>query len=347
MSVKEIGMRNIYCVVIFLVAGSLFAAQNSLQIYFVDVEGGGATLIVTPSGESLLADTGSPRPDDRDAKRIAQVAQLAGLKKIDYVLITHFDSDHSGGAPALAKLIPIDKFLDHGDSIETTTPVDLQRWQAYLSVASGKRTSLKPGERVALKDVRLTIVSSNGAVLAKAINGGKSNASLCKDAQRKDPDQTENARCLGFLLAFGKFKFLDLGDLTWDKEMELACPVNKLGMVTLYQATMHGFFNDRSGPPAHIDAIRPQVVIVNNGARKGLLPPAYERIAKIPGIEDIWQGHLALANDAQHNTSQDRIANLEPTADCQGHWLKVTVEADGKYTVTNSRNNFSKTYTSR
>ena len=226
--------------------------------------------------------------------------------------------------------------------------MDLERWQAYVSVAAGKRTSLKPGERVALKGVHLTIVSSNGAVLAKAINGGKSNAALCKDAQRKDPDLTErNARCLGFLLTFGKFKFLDLGDLTWDKEMELACPVNKLGTVTLYQATMHGFFNDRSGPPAHLNAILPQVVIVNNGPRKGLLPPAYERIAKIPGIEDIWQGHLALANDAAHNTGRDLIANLEPSDDCQGHWLKVTVEADGKYTVTNGRNHFSKTYTAR
>jgi competence protein ComEC len=340
-------MRNIFCFAIFLVAGPLPAAQNSLEIYFVDVEGGGATLIVTPSGGSLLADTGSPGPADRDAKRIAQVAQLAGLKKIDYALITHFDSDHSGGAPALAKLIPIDRFLDHGDSIETTAPADLQRWQAYLSAAAGKRTSPKPGDRIALNGVRLTIVSSNGAVLAKAINGGKSNAALCKDAQEKDPDLTENARCLGFLLSFGKFTFLDLGDLTWDKEMALACRVNKLGTVTVYQATMHGFFNDRSGPPAHINAIDPQVVIVNNGARKGLLPPAYERIAKIPGIADIWQNHLSLPNDAQHNTSQDLIANLEPAADCQGHWLKVTVEPDGKYTVTNSRNNFSKSYTAR
>ncbi|HEX4594700.1 MAG TPA: MBL fold metallo-hydrolase [Bryobacteraceae bacterium] len=340
-------MRNTFLVVIFLMAGPLLGAPGALEIYFVDVEGGGATLIVTPSGESLLADTGSPRPDDRDAKRIAQAAKLAGLKKLDYVLITHFDSDHSGGAPALAKLIPVDRFLDHGDSIETNAPRDMERWKAYLSVASGKRTSPKPGDRVALKGVRLTIVSSNGAVLAKAINGGKSNATLCKDAQQKDPDKTENARCLGFLLAFGKFTFLDLGDLTWDKEMELACPLNKLGMVTLYQATMHGFFNDRSGPPAHIDAILPQVVIVNNGARKGLLPPAYERIAKIPGIEDIWQNHLSLANDALHNTSQDRIANLEPTDECQGRWLKVRVESDGKYTVTNSRNNFSKTYTAR
>ena len=339
-------MRNFLQLVPFFLAASMLpAAGNNLQIYFVDVEGGGATLIVTPAGQSLLADTGNPLPDDRDAKRIFQASQVAGLKKIDYVLITHFDRDHSGGAPALSKLIPVEKYLDHGDSIETQAPQDAQRWQAYLAIAAGKRSSPKPGDRIPLKDVNVTVVSSNGEVLAKAINGGMENAALCKDAQQKDPDLTENARCLGFLLTYGKFKFLDLGDLTWDKEMALACPVNKLGKVSLYQATMHGFFADRSGPPAHIDAIAPQVVIVNNGPRKGLLAPAYERISRIPGIEDIWQGHLSLANDAAHNTEQDRIANLEPTAECQGHWLKVSVEPSGRYTVTNSRNNVSKTYT--
>ena len=338
-------MRRLLALAIWLCLP--MAAQKPLQIYFVDVEGGGATLIIGPSGQSLLADTGNPMPDDRDAKRIFQVAQTAGLKKIDYVLITHFDRDHSGGAPALAKLIPVEQFLDHGDSIETKAPQDMQRWQAYLSVAQGKRTSPKPGDRIAMKGVRLQVVTSNGEVPAKPLNGGKANAALCQDPQRKEPDLTENARCLGFLLSYGKFTFLDLGDLTWDKEMELACPVNKVGTVTLFQATMHGFYDDRAGAPAHIFAIRPQVVIVNNGPRKGLKTAAYERIAKIPGLEDIWQGHLSLANDAQHNTKPDQIANPEPSAECQAHWLKVTVEPSGRYTVLNSRNQVSKTYTAR
>src|SRR6202790_1387164 len=260
----KITMCNLSSLAILLMAPLVFAAPNNLQIYFVDVEGGAATLIVTPAGQSLLADTGNPLPDDRDAKRIFQAAQLAGLKKIDYVLITHFDRDHSGGVPALAKMITIEKYLDHGDSIETQAPQDAQRWQAYLAVAAGKRHSPKPGDRIPLKGVNFTVVSSNGEVLAKAINGGKANATLCKDAQQKDPDLTENARCLGFMLSYGKFKFLDLGDLTWDKEMALACPVNKLGTVTLYQPTWHGFANDRSGPPALVWAVRPQVAIVNN-----------------------------------------------------------------------------------
>jgi competence protein ComEC len=341
-------MRVITCAAVILFSTLCWGAEDrDLQIFFVDVEGGAATLIVTPSGESLLADTGSPLPDDRDAKRIFSAAQAAGLKKLDYVLITHFDRDHSGGVPALSKLIHIGKYLDHGDSIETQAKVDAERWQAYVAASHGKRTTMKPGDSIPLKGVRLTVVSSNGEVLAEPMNGGKANAALCANPQVKEPDLTENARCLGFVLSFGKFKFLDLGDLTWDKEMALACPVNKLGRVSLYQATMHGFYNDRSGAPAHISAIQPQVVIVNNGPRKGLLQPAYERIMQIPGLEDVWQSHLSLANDAQHNTSNDKIANLEATAECRGSVLKVAVHADGRYTVTNLRNGFSKTYTVR
>jgi len=332
---------------LLLASGLGLGAPRDLEIYFIDVEGGAATLMVTPAGESLLADTGNARPDDRDAKRIYAAAQLAGLQKLDYVLITHFDSDHVGGAPALAKMIPVGRFLDHGDSIETTRPQDSARWKAYLAVAEGKRTTMHPGDRIPLKGVEARVVSSNGEVLAKPINGGKANP-LCQGAEQKPPDTTENGRSLGFLLTFGKFKFLDLGDLTWDKEMELACPVNKVGTVTLYQPTWHGFASDRSGPPALVWAVRPQVVIVNNGPRKGIATPAlYDRIAKSPGVEGIWQGHLALTNDKEHNTSEDMIANLEPTEECQGHWLKVAVQSNGKFTVTNGRNQFSKAYVAR
>jgi competence protein ComEC len=338
-------MRRIFSIAVMLFLSQFLAAAADLRIYFVDVEGGAATLIVTPSGESLLADTGNPSPDDRDAKRIYAVAQQAGLKKIDYLFTTHFDGDHSGGVAALVKLIPIANFVDHGDTIEKEKPRDVQRWEAYLSAAAtGKRTIVKPGDKIPLKGVKLEVVSSNGEVLAKPINGGGPNP-LCKDAKQKDPDKTENSRCAGFLLTYGKWKFLDVGDLTWDKEMALACPVNKVGTVTLYQATHHGFFGDRSGAPAHVFAIRPQVVVVNNGPRKGLgTPELYERMTNIPGIEGIWQGHLSLANDKQHNTSEEMIANLEPSEACQGRWLTVTVEPNGKFTVANSRNGFTESY---
>ncbi len=327
---------------LFLLTAATLCAQKTLDIYWIDAEGGAATLIVTPSGQSLLADTGNP--GDRDAQRIYDVAtKQAHLKKIDAVLITHFHSDHVGGVPALAKLIPIGEFVDHGDSIETQNPADAQRWEAYKTAATGHRTSLAVNGEIKMKGVRVDIVSSNGDVLSK---GGTAN-SYCQSAVKKDVDPTENARSLGFKLTYGKFTFLDLGDLTWNKELELACPENHLGQVTLYQATHHGFYNDNSGAPAHVWAIKPQVVIVNNGPRKGLGANAWDTIAKIPGLEDTWQVHVSLANDAAHNTSEPQIANPEVTDQCKGNFLKASIAKDGKYTITNSRNGFSKTYMAR
>ena len=328
--------------ILFLLTAAILSAQKTLDIYWIDAEGGAATLIVTPSGQSLLADTGNP--GDRDAQRIYDVAtKQAHLTKIDNVLITHFHSDHVGGAPALAKLIPIGGYIDHGDSVETQNPADAQRWEAYKGIATAHRLSLKVGGKIALKGVDLEIVSSNGDVLSK---GGAAN-SYCASAVKKDPDPTENARSLGFKLTFGKFTFLDLGDLTWNRELELACPENHLGHVTLFQATHHGFYNDNSGAPAHVWALAPQVVIVNNGPRKGLGANAWDTIAKVPGLEDTWQVHLSLATDAAHNTDEKKIANAEATPECKGNFLKASISSDGKFTITNSRNGFSKTYTAR
>jgi beta-lactamase superfamily II metal-dependent hydrolase len=333
-----------------ILATSALVAQSpqsgDLQIIWTDVEGGAATLIVTPSGQSLLVDAGFPQ-DDRDAKRIFAATQAAGLKKIDILWITHFHLDHVGGVPALAKLIPIGKFYDHGDSIEATTPQGAKLYDDYKAVAQGKRVLVKPGDKIPLAGVEMIAVSAAGQVISKPINGGGPN-NFCKDAQQKPEDKTENSQSAGFLLTYGKFKFLDLGDLTWDREMMLACPINKLGTVTLFQASHHGFSGGQSGSPALVWAVKPQVVVVNDGARKGFEGDAYGIIAKIPGIEDIWQLHRSLLrSDAAHNTSDQLTANLEDGAGDQGLGIKVSVAKDGKFTVTNTRNNFSKTYTSR
>lgn len=333
----------------FVLCAALLNAQprtappRNLEIYWIDCEGGAATLIVTPSGQSLLADSGNPGNGDRDAMRIFEVAKKAGLKKIDYLWTTHFHSDHVGGAPALAKLIPIVHYLDHGDSIETGDPRGAQLFDAYKAVAKSDRRTIAAGEKIALKGVELTVVSSNG----KVINRSGAKNPLCDHAVGKDLDTSENGRSAGFLLTFGKFKFLDLGDLTWDREMELACPANRIGTVSLFQATHHGFYGDASGAPAHVWAIKPQVVLVNNGPRKGLHRAAWDTIQKIPQLEDTWQVHLALASDTAYNASAENIANLEASEQCQGHYLKTTVTPDGKFTITNGRTGFSRTYTAR
>src|SRR5580658_10301220 len=308
------------------------AQSGNLQIIWNDVEGGGATLIVAPSGQPLLVDTGFPQ-NDRDAKRIFAATQAAGLKKIDILWITHFHLDHVGGVPALAKLIPIDKFYDHGDSIEANTPQGAKLYDDYKAVAQGKRILVKPGDKIPLAGVDITAVSAAGQVISKPVNGGGSQNDFCKDVQQKPEDKTENSQSAGFLLTYGKFKFLDLGDLTWDREMMLACPVNKLGTVTLFQASHHGFSGGQSGSPALVWALKPQVVVVNDGARKGFDANAYDIIAKIPGIEGIWQLHRAVQSDAAHNTSEQMIANLDEGAADQGLGIKVSVAKDGKFTV--------------
>jgi competence protein ComEC len=335
--------------------------SHDLEIYWIDVEGGAATLMVSPSGESMLIDTGFP-VDDRDAKRIYAATQLAGLKKIDHVLISHWHADHVGGLAALSKMIPMGKFYDHGDGIE---PENMQWLNSYKAVSGSRRTIVKPGDEIPFKGVHVLVVASDEHILAKTLKGGGPNP-LCENAEQKAAVTPENQRVVGVLVSYNKFKYLNLIDLDWEKDMELACPVNKLGTVTVYQTSRHGSL-DGAGSPPFLGAIKPQVVIVNNGPRKGLgqvdppkslTPPgeqrapyekvSYLRLAHIPGVEDIWQEHLSLLDsDPQHNTSRDMIANFEETKDCKGNWIKASVERDGKFTFTNGRNGFSKSYMAR
>jgi len=335
---------------------------GNLNITWIDVEGGAATLFVSPSGESMLFDTGY-EVGDRDAKRILAAAQRAGLTRIDHVVISHWHGDHVGGLAALAKTIPMGRFYDHGDGVQ---PEDRQRLDGYKAVAGARRTIVKAGDTIPFGGVQVRVVVSEGPVIANAINGGGPNP-LCANAVQMGPAGPENQRMVGLSLTYGNFKFVSLGDLDWQREMEMACPINKLGTVTLYTMNRHGGL-DNSGAPALLGAIRPQVVVINNGPRKGLgqtddrakaiaVPGqqtapyeknSYLRLAKNPGIEGIWQGHLSMLDkDPSHNTAPDMIANLEDSADHQGNWIAASVGRDGRFTVTNGRNGFSKTYTAR
>lgn len=345
-------MRKLICALAILAFAIIIRAQSSnLDIYWIDVEGGAATLILAPSGQSLLIDTGW---EERDAKRIFAVAQQAKLSKIDYFILSHYHPDHAGGIPALAKLMHIGKCFDRGDFVE---PMNQKWFDNYMGACREKRTIVNAGDKIPLKGVQVEIITSNGKIIQNPVPGGGKPNPLCSTAANRPPDGAENQLMVSALVTFGKFKFLDLADLDWEKEMELACPVNRLGQITLYQAGRHGAL-DGAGAPGFLYAIDPQVVVVNNGPRKGLGGPSpggqkaqsvhYERLAKIPGVEGIWQGHLSLLDpEKDHNTDQDMIANLEDTAACQGHWLRASVSSNGIFTVFNSRNGFSKTYKSR
>ena len=337
------------------------APSRNLEIYWIDTEGGAATLFVSPSGESMLIDTGYP-DGDRDATRINAAARAAGLSQIDHLVISHYHRDHVGGLPALTKLIPIGRYYGPNDKIEL---VNREWYESYTAASAGKRTSVNPGDAIPFKDVQVVVVSANEKFIGQPVSGGGPNP-LCANAADMSPGGFENSRMVGLKLSYGKFTYLNLIDLDWHSELQLVCPVNKLGKVTLYQTNRHG--SDVGGAPAFLGAILPQVVVANNGPKKGLgvgdkriqpivdmarPAPAYEtssylRLAALPGIEGIWQGHLSLVDkDPSHNTAQDMIANLDDTADCKGHWIKASVARDGQFTLTNGRNGFSKTYSAR
>ncbi len=319
-------------------------AQKVLQVYFVDVEGGQATLFVTPAGQSLLIDTGWPGFDGRDADRIVAAAKLAGISKIDYVLITHFHNDHVGGVPQLVARIPVGAFIDHGDNRETTNGPTVQGWQAYqqvLGTGKSKRITARPGDVLPIQGMRVSVISSDGALIDTPLPGAGAENTACKNSEQRPADQTENPRSLGTLITFGKLKLLDLGDLTWDKEMELMCPRNKLGKIDIYIVSHHGWF--QSSSPALVYGIDPRVAIMDNGAKKGGTPSAWDIIKASPHLQDLWQLHFSEEGGVEHNAPEPFIANLSGPEDA-ANYLKLTASTDGSFDVFNSRTNKAKHY---
>jgi competence protein ComEC len=320
--------------------------EDALRIYFVDVEGGQATLFVTPAKRSLLIDTGWPGNGGRDADRIVAAAKLAGIQKIDYVLITHFHMDHVGGVPQLAARIPIGTFIDHGENRETADAATEKVWQAYqdlLATGKYKRMPAKPGDVLPILGIDAVVASADGAVLDGPLPRAGEENPACKNAEPYPVDQTENLRSLGIVITFGKLRILDLGDLTHDKEMELMCPKNKLGKIDIYIVSHHGW--NQSGSPALVYGIAPRVAIMDNGAKKGGTPSVWDIIEKSPGLENLWQLHSSDEGGAAHNVAEEFIAN--PAGPDAGNYLELTAWRDGRFEVLNSRTPKTRSYPSR
>ena len=316
-------------------------AAKTFDVYFIDVEGGQATLMVSPSGQSMMVDTGWAGLNNRDADRIAVAAKAAGVKQIDYLVITHFHSDHVGGVPQLAAKLPIKHFVDHGPNNETGPAADALYEPYKKAMSAGEHVLAKPGDKIPIKGLDVEVLSANGDLIKTPLKGAGAANSLCGSEPRKAEDKTENARSTGTLVTFGKFRLLDLGDLTWNKEQDLVCPNNLIGSVDVYVATHHA--SDLSGPATIVHAIKPRVAILDNGATKGASPSTWQTIHNSPGILDMWQIDFAVANGKDKNVGEQFIANPDQAHD-QGNYLKLSAEANGNFTVTNSRNNFSKTY---
>jgi competence protein ComEC len=323
------------------------APSKELRIYFVDVEGGQSTLFVVPSGESLLVDTGWPGNNGRDANRILAAAKNAGIHKIDYVLITHYHTDHVGDVPQLVARIPVGTFIDHGPNRQTNDAITEQGYEAYQKVlATGKykRILAKPGEVFPIRGMRVEVVSADGAVISKPVPGaGESNTPACAATPKYPADDTENRRSIGMVMTFGKLRILDLGDLTHDEEVKLMCPVNKLGHIDILVVSHHGW--DQSSSPALVWGIRPRVAIMDNGEKKGGSPSVYDTIEESPGLENLWQLHYSDEGGAKHNVPPEYIANLDGATD--GNYIELTATPAGAFSVYNSRTGSTKEYPAR
>jgi competence protein ComEC len=316
---------------------------KSLQIYFVDVEGGQSTLFVTPEGQSLLIDTGWPGNAGRDADRIVAATKKAGLSKIDFVLLTHYHIDHAGGVPQLFAKIPVGTFIDHGPNRELDNRETEQSWEAYqklVSTQKAKRIITKVGDILPIEGLHAEVVSSDGALLQKPLPGAGAKNPGCSTTEKRPADKTENARSLGTIITFGKIRILDLGDLTWDKELELVCPINKLGPVDVFIISHHGWLQSNS--PALLAAISPRIAIMDNGADKGGSPSSWDIVKNSPRLVDLWQLHFSNEGGSAHNSADSLIANL-PGSDA-GNYLQLSVGADGTLDVYNSRTQGTKHY---
>jgi len=310
--------------------------QKPLVVYFADVEGGQATLFVTPAGESLLIDTGWDGFNGRDADRIVAAAKEAGLSKIDYVLITHYHSDHVGGVTQLATRIPIGAFIDHGENSDAKDESTLIGWRAYqqlLAEGKYKRISVKPGDALPFRAAQFAIVNGGGKVLEEPLPGAGVANPNCAATLLPPADHTENEYSLGLVMNFGRLRLVDLGDLPWAKELELMCPVNKLGKANIYVATHHGLF--LSGSTALVHGIAPRVAIMENSAKKGGSPSAWDIIHSSPGLAAIYQLHWSEEGGKHHNSRPQFLANL--AGPDTGYYLKLTAYPDGGFEILNAR----------
>lgn len=330
-------------------------SRKDLQVYFIDVEGGQSTLFVSPSGQTMLIDAGWP--GTRDADRIMAVAKVAGITQIDYFVLTHYHVDHAGGVPELASRIPIRNFVDHGPTNDPLVNVP-QYYAAYLKVREkGQHILARPGDKIPISGLDVQIISAATKTILEPLPGAGAANPACANFQPKDETKDpmvggENKNSVGTITTLGKFRISDFGDLTWNKEHDLACPNNLLGTVDVYLVSHHG--KETSSLPMMVWGLHPRVAVMNNGANKGAEIPTFDTLKKSPGFEDLWQLHYGV-EAGPRNSAEQFLANLgtEGTKDSgvpnesPANYIKLTARPDGSFTLTNSRNGFSKEYAAR
>jgi competence protein ComEC len=365
-------MKRAFGLVLVLAATALVTAQQPLQIYVIDPEGGKAALWIAPSGETVLIDTGNP--GERDLVRLKEVFTAAGVTKIDYLISTHYHVDHVGGLQELVKQFPVGTYVDHGPTVEGPVNPEFREQvpgfqTAYAALwAAARHLVVKPGDAVPVKGLDWRIVTSAGNALktpmAGAPGAGRPSPACAQTKPKDITTDPDNGQSVGSVVTLGRFRAADFGDLLWNNELALMCPNNPIGAIDLYMVTNHGQ-NTSSSPPLVL-GMNPRAAIMQNGTNKGGAPDVMQTLRSSPGL-DIWQLHWSYTAGIEHNAPGVFIANLEEPATLAqrltappggprppagpphvpAYWIKVTANADGSFTIVNSRNNFSKTYSAR
>lgn len=354
-----------------LLAAALLAAlplhgqetpRRTLDIYFIDTEGGQSTLYLTPSGESVLVDTGNP--GGRDSERILRTLSEAGVRQIDHLIVTHYHGDHVGGLQEIAARIPVAHFIDHGEPADRTEQA-AAGFRAYSALHAGKRhTVVRPGDRLPVAGLDWRIVSSAAQTIRTALPGAGQPNAACQGWEPQDsPRDLENPQSVGSVISFGRFRTVNLGDMLFGGERALVCPANLLGTVDLYLTSHHGVAT--SGAPALLSALRPRVAVMNNGTRKGGSVAALTALHAAPGLEDLWQLHWSHHGGTELNAPGLFIANPDepasvaavvtgpapsgptPPHDGPAYLIRVSASQDGSFAVTNTRNGFTRHYAAR
>jgi competence protein ComEC len=343
---------------------------RTLDIYVVDVEGGNATLFVSPSGESMLIDSGNAGAAAvRDAERIMAAVKDAGLTQVDNLITTHWHGDHFGGMAELAARIPIRNFIDHGPNVQPGAAADDFLRKTYPDLyARARHTVVKPGNKISVAGLDVLVVASAGETIKTALPGAGLANSYCSSFKPGE-NNAEDPMSVGTYVTFGQFRTIHLGDLTKNKEFELMCPNNRIGTVDVLLGLHHGV--DSSNSEVLVHALRPRVAIMNNGTRKGGQVDVMKTLHSSPGLEDLWQMHFSQLSGQEYTVPGMFIANVldEPLAampvapmsapqpgpdappapvhNGRAYWIKVSARTDASFTVTNARNGFSKSYSTR
>jgi competence protein ComEC len=364
-------MRTFVCLALLACVAAAGAAQRpaarGLEIYLIDVEGGNATLFVSPAGESLLMDAGNAGAGAvRDAERIVAAIKDAGIRQIDRHITTHYHGDHFGGLSELASRVPIKEFIDHGPNVQPAAAADEFVNKVYPELyAKVKHTVAKAGDAIPMTGLTVRVVTSAGETIRTPLPGGGQQNAFCASFKPGE-NNAEDPQSVGIHLTLGRFRTIHLGDLTRNKEFELMCPINRIGTVDVLLGLHHGQVSSNSEVLVH--ALRPRVALMNNGTRKGGDPEVMKVVHSSPGLEDLWQIHFSLLSGQEYtvpgmfiaNTVDDQPSSIPiaaitappagagapppPAHNGTAYWIKVSAREDGSFTVTNTRNGFTRTY---